>query len=84
MHHVYILRSTKNHEKIYIGVTANTDRRLKEHNDESKGYAKQYRPWKLMTSISFEDEKLAKNFERYLKSGSGFAFLKKRFIPKLI
>lgn len=83
MHHVYILRSEKRLEKIYVGVTTDIERRISEHNSERAGYAKPYCPWKLSTLISFENEKLAKDFERYLKSGSGFAFLRKRLIPEL-
>ncbi len=38
----------------------------------------QYTPWKLVTYIAFSDERKAETFERYLKSGSGHAFAKKR------
>jgi predicted GIY-YIG superfamily endonuclease len=31
MHHVYILRSKKNRDRFYIGVTNDIERRLKEH-----------------------------------------------------
>ena len=34
--------------------------------------------------ITFQDKMLAVNFEKYLKSGSGFAFLKKRFLKTLL
>ncbi len=84
MHHVYVLRSEKNFEKIYIGITNNIERRLGEHNGDSNGYTKRYSPWKLTVLISFENEQLAKDFEKYLKSGSGFAFLRKRLISKRV
>ena len=36
------------------------------------------RPWRLKTYIAFSDEAQAIAFEKYLKSGSGRAFAKKR------
>jgi hypothetical protein len=46
-------------------------------------YSKKYAPWKVETFISFDNQSLAEKFEKYLRSGSGFAFLKKRLIPHL-
>jgi hypothetical protein len=37
-------------------------------------------PWKLVWYGAFETEKQSKNFEEYLKSGSGKAFAYKRLI----
>jgi len=36
-------------------------------------------PWALETVIGFSEEKKAHAFERYMKSGSVFAFAKKHF-----
>ena len=83
MNYVYILRSQKLSEKLYIGLTTNVERRIAEHNRDIRGYTKQYAPWELEVSIEFRNKKVAEDFERYLKSGSGFAFMKKRFIPAL-
>ena len=80
-HVVYILKSTKELNRYYIGFTNNLDERLKEHNsEECKGYSKRYAPWELETYIVFRNRLLAEKFERYLKVGSGQAFLKKRLI----
>jgi hypothetical protein len=35
-------------------------------------------PWRLKTYLAFSDEKRALEFGKYLKSGSGRAFAKKR------
>jgi putative endonuclease len=35
-------------------------------------------PWRLVTYVAFSDEQKAESFERYLKSGSGHAFVRKR------
>lgn len=75
---VYILVSQKDIGKFYIGFTENLDRRLSEHNSASTVYSKRYAPWRLSMYICFEDRSKVYAFEQYLKSGSGFAFLKKR------
>ena len=80
MHYVYILASLKDTTKVYIGMTADVEKRLREHNQARSTYSKQYAPWELRTSIGFADEKKARSFEAYLKSGSGFAFMKKRLL----
>ena len=84
MHFVYILKSEKNKSKIYIGITKNLESRIKEHNAGEEIYTKNLLPWRLETYVAFNDEKLANQFEKYLKHGSGHAFLKKRFLPKLL
>lgn len=81
MHCVYILKSQKSVDRFYIGITENLEKRIKEHNSESnEGFTKLYAPWYLETYINFQNENLAKEFEIYLKSHSGRAFLKKRLI----
>ncbi|MDD5505103.1 MAG: GIY-YIG nuclease family protein [Candidatus Omnitrophica bacterium] len=80
MHIVYILISKKYPDRIYIGFTKDISRRVDEHNADKSSYSRKYGPWELVTYITFSQKKKASEFERYLKSGSGFAFLKKRFI----
>ena len=82
MSFVYILTSIVDPRRIYIGLTDNLEERVKEHNQEKSVYSGRYAPWHLETYISFSNKKYAASFERYLKSGSGHAFLKKRFLPK--
>jgi putative endonuclease len=84
MHYVYILISKSDPSKIYIGITKDINQRLDEHNQKQSAYSKRYAPWKLETFISFQDKKLANAFERYLKSGSGFSFLKRHLLPKAV
>lgn len=80
MHTVYILKSLKFPERVYVGITEDVKRRLEKHNNGDSTYTKRYAPWDLKTTISFRDKKRAEAFERYLKSGSGFAFLKRRLV----
>jgi len=79
---VYILLSEKNPRKYYIGITEDVESRLKRHNGGHELYTKTDMPWKLETYIAFNNKELAYQFEKYLKHGSGHAFLKKRFLPK--
>ena len=79
MKYVYILRSVGNSERCYVGLTSDLKRRLKEHNEGKSAHTARFRPWALKTYIAFTDEKKAKEFEQYLKHGSGWAFAKRRF-----
>ena len=80
MYVVYILISLKDSKRYYIGLTQDLQKRLKEHNASEAGYSKRYVPWKVETYITFDNKNLAEKFEKYLKVGSGQAFLKKRLI----
>lgn len=80
MYIVYILLSTKDPKRYYIGITQDLEKRLGEHNSEKAGYAKRYAPWEVETCITFRNKQLAEKFEEYLKHGSGNPFLKKRLI----
>ncbi|MDI6731907.1 MAG: GIY-YIG nuclease family protein [Candidatus Margulisbacteria bacterium] len=77
--YVYILRSSKN-SKIYTGFTTDINRRLNEHNKNMSGYTKNRGPWSIVWVGIFENRLLAESFEKYLKSGSGIAFARKRLI----
>jgi len=79
MYYVYLIKSQINSEKTYIGYTTDLDERLKKHNSGSSVYTADFRPWRLVASIGFDDKQKALEFERYLKVGSGHAFAQKRF-----
>ena len=80
MNIVYILTSKKYPDRYYIGLTQDLGRRIKEHNNGDSLYTKRYMPWELQTHIVFKNKARAEEFEKYLKSGSGFVFLKRRFL----
>ncbi|OGX40006.1 MAG: excinuclease ABC subunit C [Omnitrophica WOR_2 bacterium RIFCSPLOWO2_01_FULL_41_12] len=80
MNIVYILTSKKHPIRYYIGLTQDLKHRIKEHNNGDSLYTKRYMPWELQTYITFRNKARAEEFEKYLKSGSGFAFLKRRFL----
>jgi predicted GIY-YIG superfamily endonuclease len=77
MKYVYILESLDGGH-FYIGITDDVPARLTKHNAGQVSHTSKYRPWRVRTYIAFADEKLAFAFEKYLKSGSGRAFAKKR------
>ena len=80
-YYVYILKSKANPDRFYIGYTTNLEDRMEDYKDpKASAYTRQYAPWELETYIVFKSEVLAQQFELYLKSYSGRAFLKKRLI----
>ena len=76
---VYVLRSDVDAARHYVGLTANVTSRIAAHNAGQSVHTARNRPWSLVVSIKFRDEKLARRFECYLKSGSGRAFAKRHF-----
>ena len=80
MFYVYLLKSLDHPDQRYTGFTTDVNERLKAHNEGDSPHASKYRPWRLVAYFAFEDERKARAFEFYLKSGSGKAFAKKRFL----
>ena len=79
---VYILKSETS-GSVYTGFTTDMEKRLKQHNEGFEGYTKNRGPWELVWYCAFENKRLAEEFERYLKNGSGIAFARKRLIRLL-
>jgi putative endonuclease len=77
MKFVYILESLDG-DHFYAGMTDDVPARLAKHNAGEVLHTSKFRPWRIKTYIAFTDEKKAIAFEKYLKSGSGRAFVKKR------
>jgi predicted GIY-YIG superfamily endonuclease len=78
MHYVYMLRSESVTDQRYVGVTSDLKQRLADHNAGKSSHTSKYPPWQLVTYVAFSDRVKAETFERYLKSGSGHAFARKR------
>ena len=79
MWYAYILESAVD-SKHYIGSTNELRRRVEEHNDGLVASTAPRRPLKLVSYIAVETESQARKLEKYLKTGSGFAFIKKRIL----
>ena len=76
---VYILRSCRK-DFTYVGSTNDLLRRLWQHNNGLVQSIKAYRPLELVAFIAVKTEKKARELERYFKTGSGKAVLKKRIL----
>jgi predicted GIY-YIG superfamily endonuclease len=59
-------------------LTDDLRKRLEKHNAGDVSHTAKFRPWRIQTAIAFTDRDRASQFERYLKTGSGRAFAKKR------
>ena len=79
MYYVYILRSSKS-GILYYGYTEDLKKRFTEHNKGKSKFTKGHIPWKLVFYCAFPDKQKAKDFELYIKSGSGKAFVYKRLV----
>ena len=64
----------------YVGLTSNVETRLAAHNAGQNRSTARDRPWQLLVTIEFRNEVGAARLERYLKSGSGWAFAKRHFL----
>ena len=78
MWYVYILKDAG--EKIYVGSTDNIKRRVMEHKKRKCLSTKSYENIRLEAYIAVRSEKTARNLEKYFKTGSGKAVLKKRIL----
>jgi len=76
--YVYVLQSKVDPNRFYTGSTVDLRERLKRHNKGKVRHTTRWKPWRIKTYFAFSDESRAIAFERYLKSSSGRAFVKKR------
>ena len=78
MYYVYLLLGFDN--RTYIGCTNNLKTRIEKHNQGEVTATRDRLPVRLTAYFAFKNKYTAFNFEKYLKSGSGRAFLKKHLI----
>jgi len=76
--YVYILQSEVNPDRFYIGLTDDLLNRFAKHNAGRVLHTAKWRPWRLKAYVALRHRVRAADFERYLKSASGRAFVKKR------
>ena len=79
MYYVYILQSLKD-KSYYTGTTTDLEKRLVEHNSGHNVYSNSKKPFEIIWYCIFQNKQKAYDFEKYLKSGSGRAFFKKRLV----
>jgi len=80
MKHVYVLTSQTSPGQSYVGLTGDLQRRLAEHNAGKCRHTRKYAPWRCLVALRFAQDSKADDFEKYLKTGSGRAFLKRHFL----
>ncbi len=78
MYYVYILICAD--RLFYTGCTNNLTNRLLRHQQRQVTATATRLPVRLVTYIVFQDRYKAYDFEKYLKSGSGRAFLNKHLV----
>ena len=79
-YYVYVLWCADN--KPYVGCTDDLKARILRHQRGYVPATKARLPVKLLAYFAFQDKYTAFNFEKYLKSGSGRAFMKKHEFMK--
>ncbi|MBI4991060.1 GIY-YIG nuclease family protein [Candidatus Gottesmanbacteria bacterium] len=79
MYYTYILF---NHitNRYYVGYSPDLRNRLKKHLSGKVKCTKSNLNYNLVWYCAFPTREQATDFEKYLKSGSGVAFMKKRFL----
>ena len=82
MYYVYLLQSASQPRQQYIGLTRDLRQRFRQHNEATSPHTKKFCPWILVAYFSFADRSTAAAFEKYLKSGSGRAFIRRHVLPK--
>ncbi len=83
MTYVYVLESAREPNHRYVGLTSDLKQRFADHNAGRSPHTRKHTPWNLVAYTAFADEMTAVAFERYLKSGSGRAFLTRHFLRRL-
>ena len=70
MYYVYVLQSLRD-KSIYIGMSQDPIKRLREHNYGQSKYTKGHKPFKLLYKEICESRQFARAKEKFYKSGIG-------------
>ena len=77
MYYVYILKLTN--DTYYIGYSINLKNRISEHKN-GEVHQTRNKGFKLIFYAAFRTQLKALQFEKYLKTGSGYAFKNRHFV----
>jgi putative endonuclease len=78
MYYIYVLKSLKNN-KNYTGFTSKKPlERLEEHNKGANAFTRCNSPFELIYSEEHDNKAFARKRERFLKTGHGRSFLKRK------
>jgi putative endonuclease len=75
MFYVYVLKSLLRNY-LYVGMTNDLERRVKQHNNGLNKTTKPYRPFEIHLVDEYPSRVEARNREKFLKSGIGKEILK--------
>lgn len=78
MYYVYILKLRD--KTFYIGYSSDLKQRINAHREREVSQTKNLLPIKLVFYSAFESKLKGLQFEKYLKTNSGFAFRNKRLV----
>jgi len=78
MYYVYILTNSRGRK--YIGFSEDLKTRLHAHQSKSVKTTKNADDMQLTFYAAFKNKAKALAFEKYLKQGSGFAFMNKHLV----
>ena len=81
MFYVYVLYSN-DFDRYYVGMTKYLENRLNEHNLGKMKSTKAFIPWIMVHNEVFETRLLARQREKYLKSGAGRRWRKQNIRPR--
>lgn len=82
MYYVYLLQSRR-YKRWYIGFTANIHQRISQHRNQLVQNTKYTNDWELIYCEQYRQKADALGREQFLKSGSGWRFLKKQLHHEL-
>jgi predicted GIY-YIG superfamily endonuclease len=82
MFYTYILESLVRPGEFYRGSTDDLQRRVAEHNAGKCIHTSKFKPWKVKFYAAFETLPQAREFEKYVKSGSGHAFARRHLLAQ--
>lgn len=77
---MYYVYSLKCNDGCYVGCTDNLRDRIERHQKGNVPATAKRLPVKIDFYLAINDKYKAFNFEKYLKSGSGRAFINKHFV----
>ena len=80
MFYLYLLKSESHPRQPYVGSTCDLRQRLRDHNQGLCSHTARFRPWIVIAYFAFVHEQTAIALEKYLKSGSGRAFINRHSV----
>jgi len=75
MYCIYVISSVSR-KYVYVGLTNNLARRIKQHQDGKERTTAPYRPFQIILTEKHLTRNIARNREKYLKSGVGKEWIK--------